>query len=164
MRALFTILAFSLMGITASAQTDALGCIDKDIRMQAEGLKASFVKQGMVVYRDAMFTMESLSATPVGIQMIKGRMYQLIFVGNNTANEISLEIFDGNDKKIATKQVKKGGYNYIAYSFIPDKTDVYLVMLSQKFKGRSSCGSFTLMQEASANTENTSQNTVPAKK
>lgn len=150
MKKVLTILALSFTSFCSFAQKESLGCIDKDMRVQSEGLKASFEKQGMKVYRDAMISMESLVPVPIGIQMVKGRMYQLIFVGNAKSSKVQMEIFDGNDKKLAAKHTEKGGYNYIVYSFIPEKTDLYLVMLSQKFKGKTLCGSFTLLHDAPA--------------
>lgn len=148
MKSLFAILAISFISFGAAAQSENLGCIDKDMRMESEGMKASFIKQGLSVFKDAMITMESQQPVPVAIEMVKGRIYQMVFIGANTASKVSLEIMDGNHNRIVEKAIPKGGGHTIAYSFIPEKTDVYLVMLYQKFKGKTACGSFTLMHDA----------------
>jgi hypothetical protein len=149
MKHIIAIFAFLSISIAAIAQSESLGCIDKDMRVQAETLKSSFTKQGLNVFKDAMITMEQDMPAPVGIQLMKGRMYQFIYIASSRASKATLELFDGADKKITTKTTQKGGNRYIVYSFIPEKTDLYLVVLSQKFKGgRTACGSFTVMHEA----------------
>jgi hypothetical protein len=90
-------------------------------------------------------------------------MYQLIFVANGRASKATMEIMDGNDKRLVTKQKDKNGTNYIVYSFIPDKTDLYLIVLSQKFKGKSTCGSFTVLYDG-PDPSKPADNTTPKKK
>lgn len=148
MKSLFAILAISFISFCAAAQSEGLGCIDKDMRVQAEGLKASFTNQGLTLFKDAMVTMESQQPMPVAIQMVKGRIYQMIFLGTSNATKMTMEIMDGDHKLLARKETQKGGSQSIVYSFIPERTDEYLVVLYQKFKGRSACGSFTLMHDA----------------
>jgi hypothetical protein len=149
MKHIIAIFAFLSISVAALAQNESLGCIDKDMRVQAETLKNSFLKQGLTVFKDAMITMERESPAPVGIQLVKGRMYQFIYIASSRSTKSTLELFDGTDKKITTKTTQKGGNKYIVYSFIPEKTDLYLVVLSQDFKGsRTACGSFTVMHEA----------------
>ena len=165
MKSLFTILAISFISFGAAAQTENLGCIDKDMRMEAEGLKASFIKQGLSVFKDAMITMESQQPVPVAIEMVQGRIYQMVFIGNSSAAKVSLEVMDGNHKQVMQKQSGKGGNHYVVYSFIPEKTDVYLVMLYQKFKGKTACGSFTLLHDAPKQAEVSEKTgSAPAKK
>lgn len=148
MKSLFAILAISFISFGAAAQSEGLGCIDKDMRVESEGLKASFINQGLSVFKDAMVTMESQQPLPIAIQMVKGRIYQMIFIGASSASKVNLEIMDGDHKLLARKETQKGGSHNIVYSFIPERTDEYLVVLYQKFKGRTACGSFTLMHDA----------------
>ncbi len=157
-----TISVFSFSGAFAQEETiatpkqqgqatAAVGCIDRDIKMQAEDLKRTFIKQDMVPYRDAMINMASQEPFPVAVQLNKGQMYQLLFIGGRESSKVKLELFDGNDKRIVNKSTtpipQNVSSNYIIYTFIPEKTDVYLVMLTQKQKNRNICGSFTIMQQ-----------------
>ncbi len=146
----------------AMAQPASIGCIDKAIRMQAEELKSGFTKHGMEVYKDANVTMESDQPYPVAVQLKKGVMYQIIFVGSQLAKDIRMELFDGDDKKLGEKLMKKTDPNYIIYSFIPEKTDIYLVVLSQHLKNQAICSSITILQPPSADKKEEQQGTVPS--
>lgn len=149
---------------TAIAQQAVIGCIDKPIRMQAEDLKLGFTKHGMETFKDANISMESGQPYPVAVQLNKGVMYQMIFVGSQLASDITLELFDGDDKKIGKKEQKKNDPNYIIFSFIPEKTDVYLVVLSQRLKKQTLCSSFTILQPAAIKKveQEQKQGTVPS--
>lgn len=165
MKSLFSFIAILFISFAANAQSEQLGCIDKDMRVQAEGLKQSFIKQGLTVFRDAQFTMKSQEPMPIAIDMVKGRIYQMVFVGSTQAQKIRIEVLNGEHKKVTVKETGKGDPNYIVYSFIPEKSDSYLVMLSEKFKGVSACGSFTLLHDAPKQAEaNQNKPSAPAKK
>lgn len=133
----------------AAAQQAKIGCMDKSIRLQGEQMKHDFKAQGMEIYKDAMLTMTPKQPYPIAIQLMEKELYQFIFVGSNNGGKLYFELFDGGDNKIGEKKVevtKKN--NYVIYSFIPQKTDLYLVVVSQKGKGKNDvCGSFTVMQK-----------------
>ncbi len=156
----FTLIVVCTFSYSTMAQPASIGCIDKAIRMQAEDLKLGLTKHGMEVYKDANISMESSSPYPVAVQLNKGVMYQMIFVGSALARDIRLELFDGEDKKIGEKLMKKNDPNYIIFSFIPEKTDIYLVVLSQRLKNQSICSSFTILQPAGEKKE--TQGIVPS--
>lgn len=81
-------------------------------------------------------------------------MYQMVFIGPKKASKISLELLDGEDHKIDSKTLKGlGETNYILYSFVPEKSDIYLVVLNQKFKGETMCGSFTILEKKETDTK-----------
>ncbi len=161
MKSLFSFIAILFISFTASAQGQ-LGCIDKDMRVQAEGLKGSFVKQGLTVFKDAQFTMQSQEPMSIVIEMVKGRIYQMVFVGSTQAQKLRLELLNGDHKKVTLKETGKGDPNFIVYSFIPEKTDSYIVILSEKFKGATACGSFSLLYDAPKEEQN--KPSAPAKK
>ena len=103
MRKLFIILSVigcsSTISNSVSAQIlPTLGCNDKSIRLQAEQYKQDFKAQGQEVYRDAMISMESRQPTPVAVQLTKGVLYQMIFIGSRDANKINFELYDGEDR------------------------------------------------------------------
>ncbi|MGN6569299.1 MAG: hypothetical protein ACTHJ0_15170 [Flavipsychrobacter sp.] len=162
---LIAILSFAF--VCKAQQQPNIGCVDKVIKLQAEDLKQTFMKQDMVVYRDAMMSMESQTPFPVAVQLNKGQLYQFIFVGSRESAKITMELFDGDDKKLeqrtagATSSNPNG--NYIIYSFIPEKTDLYLIVLTQKLKNRTMCGSFTIMQKGQPKAQATDSNVAKPK-
>ncbi|HXS36324.1 MAG TPA: hypothetical protein VN721_06455 [Flavipsychrobacter sp.] len=158
MKKLFVLISLStfLFSSAAFAQQQQpqanIGCMDKTIIVQAHGLMQAFKNQGMEIYKDAMVTMRSETPFPIAVQLDKGTLYQFIFVGSLESSKTIMELYDGDDKKIAQKALKKGEQpGYIIYSFIPDKTDMYLIVLSQKWKNKSMCGSFSIMQQPNKN-------------
>lgn len=132
----------------ASAQIiPVLGCNDGAIRLQAEQIKQNFKSQGLEVYKDAMIEMESRQPSPIAVQLTKGVLYQMVYIGSKDSKKISFELFDGNDKRIEEKTLKDpGANNLLIYSFTPDKTDLYLVILIQIKGTQNVCGSFSIMQ------------------
>lgn len=155
MRSFFlnTVLLLSILFAADNAyaqQRPQIGCVDKSVRVQVEQMKHDFVAQGMEVYKDAMLGMKDREPYPIAIQLNANELYQFIYVGCNQASKILFELFDGTDKKLAEKKVvNKGTNNFMIYSFKPEKTDIYLVVLSQRVKGKKQfCGSFTIMKKS----------------
>ncbi len=149
-------------GLASQAQTSRVGCNDKAIRYQSELVKNEFKAQGMVITRDAMVNMDSKQPFPVGIQLIKGRQYTFIFVGDRRSSKMSFELFDGEDKRIEEKVIKTPGENNtLVYSFIPSKTDLYLVVLMQTKKKDEMCGSFTMMEKPEGSPIKATPPTIP---
>ncbi len=151
----------SMLSVTDVCAQANIGCMDKSIRLQSEQVKHDFKAQGMFVYKDAMVSMVSKEPFPIAVQLNKGELYQLVFIGNKQANNMTFELFDGTDKKIGEKTADNPEQsNIIIYSFVPEKTDVYLVVLSQKIKYKSVCSSFCILQkgEAPAQQSNTTPN------
>lgn len=126
-----------------------IGCMDKAIRVQSQQLKHDFKAQGLEVYKDAMISMGNKEPFPVAVQLTAGEQYEFIFTGNKNADKLYFELYDGHDKKLAEKVVENTGKNnYILYAFIPQMSDLYLIVLSQKVKGKKEyCGSFTVMRK-----------------
>ena len=134
----------------------ALGCNDHGIRLQAEQIKQDFKTQGLEVYKDAMIEMESKQPYPIAVQLIKGTLYQMVYIGSKEAKRISLEIYDGDDKKIDERVLKNPAINnFIVYSFVPEKTDLYLVILTQSKGTQNICGSFSIMQPSAGKNKTT---------
>ncbi len=149
MRKLALVLSIIVVAICnqAKAQQPAIGCVDKKARLQSQKIKLQFQDQGMEVYRDAMLEMENRQPYPIAIQLSDKQLYQLIFVGSDKASKITMELYNGKDEKVAEKVLKDpANLNYFIYSFAPPRSDVYLVILTQKFKGKKVCSSFTIMQ------------------
>lgn len=130
------------------AQQPNVGCIDKNLRLQADEIKQHYVQQGFTVYRDAMVGMQSMSPFPIVVQMSKGQLYQIIFVANQNASKQSIDIYNGRDQKIDEKKATRNREqpNYIQFTFIPEQTDNYLFVLMQKWKAKDICGSFTILK------------------
>lgn len=143
---------FIAVGLPSYAQRAKVGCLDRSIRVQSEQMKRDFMSQGMTVYKDAMLSMDNRVPYPIAIQLNAGELYQFVFVGNAAANRLYFELFDGSDKKLDEKTVENAqSNNFIIYSFIPQKTDLYLLIVSQKVKkAKQICGSLTVMQKSQA--------------
>lgn len=138
------------------AQNSKIGCINKDVRFQSENLKMGFTKQGMVTYQDAMIKLENRQPFFVAVELQQGNVYQMLVVGNKDATKLTFELFDGDHKLLATKEIKKGDEgNTILYSFIPPKNDIYLVAITERNK-KDNCGSFTIMMNVPKKEEATS--------
>lgn len=129
----------------------AVGCIDKSIRLQADDIKQHYMKQGFVVYRDAMLNMESMTPSPVMVEMKAGEMYQIIFVGPLDIARMNLNLFDGQDNQILERFIytNRKQPNYILVNFIPERTDTYLLTLMQKLKNKEICGSLCILRMSS---------------
>lgn len=132
-----------------------IGCMDKSLRVQCEQMKHDFKVQGMEVFKDAMIEMNNREPFPVAIQLNANELYQFVFIGNKADSKLYFELFDGADTRLGEKTVEvSGSNNYILYSFIPQKSDLYLVVLSQKIKGfkapKEFCGSFTILKKVQA--------------
>lgn len=143
---ILSIIVLAVCGET-KAQQPAIGCVDKAARLQSQKIKSQFLDQGMEVYRDAMLEMENRQPYPIAVQLSEKQLYQLIFVGSDKASKITMELYNGKDEKIAEKELTDPStLNYFIYSFAPPRSDVYLIILTQKFKGKTVCSSFTIMQ------------------
>jgi len=130
------------------AQKPQTDCVDAAITSQADGIKLGFSKKGMTVFQEAMFKMQSMEPVPVAVKMMQGINYQLVFVGNENANRLTMEIFDGKDHKLDEKIERS--MNNIVYSFTPPKTDVYLITLYQKKGLKDMCGYFGVMMKGTS--------------
>lgn len=130
-----------------SQEQPRIGCMDRAIRIQAEQIKQNFIKQGLSVYRDAMLGMSSREPYPIAVQLTKGQIYQMVYIGSRQSSKITFELFHGKDKIDEKVLNNPEESNQIVYSFIPEKSDMYLVVLTQKLKNKDLCGSFTIMQQ-----------------
>jgi hypothetical protein len=149
----FAILFLLIASVNARAQHNkpTVGCIDRSIRLQADEIKQHYTNQGFVVFRDAMLNMESMSPSPVMVEMKKGELYQIIFVGSLEAVRMNLTLFDGNENKLEDRFVYKNRQqpNYIIIPFSPERTDTYLIGLMQKWKNKDMCGSLCILRMGS---------------
>lgn len=126
-----------------------VGCVDPAIRGQADAIKQHFTAQGFVVYRDAMVNMSSMQPFPVMVQLARGHLYQIIFVGQSAATNHRMVVYDGADRKIDEKFVSRRHgaeqNNYIIYEFVPERTDMYMLTFMTRLKNRDFCGSVCIL-------------------
>jgi hypothetical protein len=149
----FLLTLFTLF--TASAtfaqgdQKQLVGCIDATVRLQADAIKQHYVSQGFKVYRDAMINMESMVPFPVMVQLAKGHLYEIIFVGNPRATNHKLIVYNSADQKIDEKFVMRhhgdDAQNYIIYEYIPEQTDAYVFEFMTRLKNENFCGSVCIL-------------------
>jgi len=148
---LLTAIAFFFThSVRAQEQRQMLGCIDPTVRMQADAIKQHYVKQGFKVYRDAMINMESMVPTaPIYVQLMRGHLYEIIFVGNPRAVSHRMMIYDSNDQKLDEKFVTKHhddeATNFIIYEFAPDRTDAFVLEFMTRLKNENFCGSICIL-------------------
>lgn len=133
----------------ALAQQPKIGCVDKMIVQRAEVAKASFTKQGMKVYKSAMISMTDQESFPIEVQLDKGKTYQILFIGDEESQKITAELYGNKNKMIERKKLSQGDEpGYISFNFSPEKTDIYLLMVTQKQKhNRNMCGNVTILEE-----------------
>lgn len=144
---LFTALSFSQQ---ATAQKPRTGCNDVSIKNQGDGVKTGLTKQGLSLFQEAMISMQTMEPAPVVVKLNAGQSYQFIFVGDQDASRMAMELYDGKDKKVDEKVVRGGG-NQIVYTYTAPKTDEYLITLMQKKRGRDNmCGYFGVMTNKAA--------------
>lgn len=145
---LLAVFGLLLCAHLAPAQKPGVGCIDKSIRLQADEIKHHYTDQGFAVYRDAMVNMESQTPFPVMVQLERNQMYQIVFVGHPAVYRIKMELFDGNDTKLDEQFAirSKGQPNYVLYTFVPQRSDTYLLTFTQKLKNEDMCGSLCILK------------------
>ncbi len=156
-RNLFFLLTLILLVSASVAQVAAqkkapeqpVGCIDANLRLQADEIKQHYTAQGFKVYRDAMINMSSMEPFPVMVQLTGGQLYQIIFVGQAAATNHKMVLYDGNDKAIGEKSITRGQgdgpTNFLIYEFVPGRTDMYLLTFMTRLKNKDFCGSVCIV-------------------
>jgi len=147
---LFTILSLGLAH-TSHAQDprQPVGCVDPTIRLQADAIKQHYVKQGFKVYRDAMINMESMVPFPIMVQLTRGHLYEIIFVGNPRATNHRMMVYDSDDRKFdekfTSRRKDEDATNYIIYEFSPERTDAFVFEFMTRLKNENFCGSVCIL-------------------
>lgn len=132
-------------------QAQPVGCIDAIIRAQAAGIREHYTSQGFVVYRDAMINMSSMEPFPIMVQLSRGQLYQIVFVGQSAATNHKMVLYDGADNKIDERFISRAKSkgeeqnNYLIYEFIPERTDMYMLTFMSRLKNKDFCGSVCIL-------------------
>jgi hypothetical protein len=150
------LIALLLLSLNVFAQNTSpnIGCKDAIILLQASTLKSDLLKQGFELLNDAMLSMESGDNFPVIVRMQAGTNYQVLFIGNKTCKEMSLELYSPSKKPLLQKKQEPlyQTPNVISFSFTPNESGDYTFMLSQEMKQKlfhaqkSTCGSFSILR------------------
>lgn len=149
----------TIMGLAIGFSPDAVaqkkaspapvGCVDPVIRLQGDAIKQHYVSQGFKVYRDAMLNMESMMPFPVVVQLNRGQLYQIIYVGHPAATNHKMVLYDGADRqmdeRIISRRHDSDPTNYIIYSFVPARTDMYMFTFMSRLKNEDMCGSLCIV-------------------
>jgi len=144
---LLTIALLSSQGFAQQQSAPGIGCIDKDIVLRIDDVKHSYIEKGLKIYKDAMVTMESEVPYSIEVKLQKNIKYRFLYMGSDISAKSSIELYDGDDKLVTKKEIARSEQpGYIAFDYTPAKTDVYLVILNQKQKHATMCGSFTILQ------------------
>jgi Holliday junction resolvase len=156
-RSVPVLLAFLIAGtsLTASAQQGPakVGCVDRNIRLQADELKQHYAREGFAVVRDAMIGMVPRMPFPVVIALRSDTRYRIIFTGNSLASAAEIEVRDGSEKQIVMERnrFKDDQPRVVDIAFQPKRSDAYLFILQQRMRGEETCGSFTIMRDTVVN-------------
>jgi hypothetical protein len=151
MKKLILATATLLAAAYCHAQQTALGCKDGSIRLQAEQIKHDFRNQGLVSIKDMMITMQSREPAGIKMPFTQGTLYQLVFIGSKDASNLRFEIYDGANFRIEDRKLEKPAEtNFLIYSFTPEKTDTFTVVLTQNMDSKTMCGSFTVLRNDNA--------------
>lgn len=146
---IFTVFAGSAAFAQGEQRQQLVGCIDPTIRLQADAIKQHYVGQGFKVYRDAMINMESMVPFPIMVQLAKGHLYEIIFVGNPRATNHKMIVYNSADQKIDEKFVQRhhgdDPQNYIIYEYVPEATDAYVFEFMTRLKNENFCGSVCIL-------------------
>lgn len=159
----FSSIIFLSLALVLSAGTAAfaqkspppkVGCMDPQVRLQADEIKQHFLAQGMEVYRDAMIGMSSQTPYPVMLNLQRGQLYQIIYVAHPQATRLWLDIYDGNDQKMKEimQSVGREQPTYMSFTFMPEVSDMYMFVARQKWKDNDMCGSFTILKPKAGTT------------
>ena len=139
--------AILFMSAAGYAQQTALGCMDQSIRLQSQQIKHDFKAQGVIPIKDMMITMKSHEPAGIKLPLTQGKLYQLVYIGSKDASGLRFELYDGANFRIEDRKVEKPSEtNFLIYSFTPEKTDTFTVVLTQHIGGKTMCGSFTVLQ------------------
>lgn len=141
------IAGISIAGV-AGAQQTMLGCMDQALRVQAEQVKRDLKPQGFVSVRDMMITMKSKESVGIPVVLTQGKLYQLVFIGSKEANNMHFELYDNAKFRVDERKFDKPSEsNLLVYSITPEKTDTFVVALTQNLKSKTACGSFTILRQ-----------------
>ena len=131
----------------AQASDASAGCSDLGLEQEVAELKEEFKEQGFEVVQDAMFQLQPRSDYPLIYKLQKADFYEVIFVCNENANKMKLDLIDPEQEVFVSKELRPIQHtsNVISFSFAPTSSDSYTFMLSQVIK-KNSCVSFTIMK------------------
>ena len=128
-----------------------VSCSDSTLKKEADSLKASFIKQGFIVVREATMMMESEYEMPVIVPLTQGSWYQFIFIGDLSSKVYEVRMYDFNEKQVV--YVKHYGDdksgNIISYSYIPKFTEYHMIKPVQvnKVKKKNVCGYIMMLKK-----------------
>lgn len=148
-KTIFILICLFIFSGTLLAQTSetSAGCSDPGIEQQVKELEEDLKEQGFEVMDEAMFSLGSRTEHPLYYKLQKSEFYQIIFVCNEDANKMKLELIDPQQDVLMSKELRpiQHSSNVISFSFAPESDDSYTFLLSQISK-KKSCVSFTIMR------------------
>lgn len=160
---LLTVFLSFAAGQSFAQQQPNLGCIDTSLLKQGMEIKKHYTDQGFIVYRDAMIGMESRIPYPVIMQLKRGDLYVIVFIGNRGARRLDLDLYEPNETVIQKINVQRNRDqpNYIIHTFSPPYTGEFLAVALQKWKDKSMCGSFFILKMDGSKNKGGMMNFIP---
>ena len=150
MRLTITMAAIStLLTFSAHAQQNVAGCSDNAVHTQLVTVDQTLEQQGFSLIQFKMMSMPSGAYVPVDVTLEQGKMYQINFIASQQFSQYTFTILDKDKNKTVDKKVKQkdGVSNQLTESFAAPYTGRYIIILTQKVKGKSeACGGFSILK------------------
>lgn len=138
--------AFSI-GAYAQQQQNVAVCSDKAMHSELVSLDKAWEDRGFSLEQFQLMSMPSGSFVPVTVSMKAGEMYQINFLASHNFQQYHVTILDKDRKKLLNKKVKQEGGRQLTESFAAPYTGSYIIVLSQKVKGRpEACGGLSVLK------------------
>jgi hypothetical protein len=125
-------------------------CQDSLIRRQVDSLKNFYTNDGFTLLKEASMSMQSEYEMPVIMPLTQGTWYQFIFIGDYSSKLYEVRMFDWNEKQVVFQQKRWGDVdgNIISYSYIPNKSEFYMMRPVQVNKKKKNlCGYVMLFKK-----------------
>lgn len=140
---------------TLGCQTKAQKSIKKEtcanpvIAQQAEILKQQSISEGFVLLKEDYMMMVSQYEQPVILPMNEGALYQIIFIGDPTANVVELRMYDWKEKQVKYEKKASGNYynNVVQFYYRPKNSEYHIIKPVQINKKKKLCGYLMLLKK-----------------
>lgn len=145
-------LVLVVLGVQTFAQnTQPTGtCSDNSIHAELVSINNNYEKTGFDLIQFKTVNLQSKALLPIVVEMQVGKMYQLNFLGNKTAKEISIVLFDKERNKLIDEKRKLKSDNadhLISVSFAAPYSGNYIVIISQRQKAKEAlCAGFSILK------------------
>lgn len=143
----FFVFNFKTMAADDPKAPKAVNGVDAVLRFQIDSIKNDLFKQGFVVVKEALMSMESEYEIPVIVPLNEGSWYHFVFIGDNSSKLFEVRMYDFNEKQVVYQKHYGNGMesNVIAYSYIPKFSEYHMIKPVQVNKKKKNMNGYILM-------------------